>query len=166
MIRFFKDFFTVIVISFFICLSPTFSADFQKGLQAAQKKDYETAFKEWLPLANSGHISAQTNMGVLYAKGLGVPKDYDKAASWYKLAADKGDAYALTNLGVMYVTGQGVEQNNVTAYAWWNIATTNGNQKVKKGLSQLAEKMTPAQIAKAEELVKEMVEKNPKLLNK
>ena len=66
----------------------------------------------------------------------------------------------------MYASGKGVEQNYVTAYAWWNIAATNGNQKVKKGLSQLAEKMTPAQIAEAKELVKEMVKKNPKLLKK
>ena len=66
----------------------------------------------------------------------------------------------------MHANGRGVELNYVTAYAWWNIAATNGNQKVKKGLSQLAEKMTPAQIAEAGELVKEMVKKNPKLLNK
>ena len=85
---------------------------------------------------------------------------------WYHKAADQGYAKAQYNLGAMYANGQGVEQNYITAYAWWNIAATNGNQKVKKGLSQLAEKMTPAQIAEAGELVKEMVKKNPKLLNK
>jgi hypothetical protein len=105
----------------------------------------------------------------MYDNGRGVEKDFKEAVKWYQKAADQGDAKAQNNLGVMYANGQGVEQNYqnyVTAYAWWNIAATNGNQKVKKGLSQLAKKMTPAQIAEAGELVKEMVKKNPKLLNK
>ena len=57
-------------------------------------------------------------------------------------------------------------QDDVIAYAWCNIAATNGDQNVRKVLSIVAKEMTPAQIAKAEELVKEMVKKNPKLLNK
>ena len=81
-----------------------------------------------------------------------------------KAKAEAGDAIAQFNLGAMYAEGQGVEQNNVTAYAWWNIAETNGDQNAKNGLSQLGKAMTPAQIAKAEKLVKEMVKKNPKLL--
>ena len=64
----------------------------------------------------------------------------------------------------MYANGHGVGQNNVTAYAWCDIAATNGNQNAKNGKSVVAKKMTPDQIAKAGELVKEMVKKNPKLL--
>ena len=66
----------------------------------------------------------------------------------------------------MYQKGKGVEQNNVIAYAWYNIAATNGDQNAKNNKSIVAKKMTPAQIAEAKELVKEMVKKNPKLLNK
>jgi hypothetical protein len=57
-----------------------------------------------------------------------------------------------------------MEQNYVTAYAWWNIAATNGDQNAKNGKPVVTKKMTPAQIAEAGELVKEMVKKNPKLL--
>jgi TPR repeat protein len=60
-----------------------------------------------------------------------------------------------------------VEQNYVTAYAWASIAAANGHNVAPRFKSQFLEpKMTPAQIAKAGELVKEMVKKNPKLLNK
>ena len=97
-------------------------------------------------------------------KGKGVEQDLKEAAKWYQKAADQGDADAQYNLGVMYDNGDGVEQDNVTAYAWWNIAATNGDQDAKNNKSVVAKKMTPAQIAKAEELVKEMVKKNPKLL--
>jgi hypothetical protein len=59
-----------------------------------------------------------------------------------------------------------VEKDNVTAYAWSNIATANGHETAKKLKGRLAKAMTPAQIAKAKELVKEIVKKNPKLMNK
>ena len=70
------------------------------------------------------------------------------------------------NLGVSYGKGEGVEQHFISSYLWLNIATSNGYEDAKKIKGVLAEDMTPAQIAKAEELVKEMVKKNPKLLKK
>jgi TPR repeat protein len=116
--------------------------------------------------AEEGDAIAQYNLGVMYNKGEGVEWNFKEAAKWYRKAAEQGNAIAQSNLGFKYERGQGVEQNNLIAYAWRNIAATNGDQNAKKGLSQLAVKMTPAQIADAEELVKEMVKKNPKLLNK
>jgi len=74
----------------------------------------------------------------MYDNGQGVEQDFKEAVKWYQKAADQGAATAQNNLGVMYANGRGVELNYVTAYAWWNIAATNGNQKVKKGLSQIA----------------------------
>ena len=74
----------------------------------------------------------------MYGSGQGVEQDFKEAVKWYQKAAEQGFADAQFSLGVVYANGQGVEQNYVTAYAWWNIAATNGNQKVKKGLSQIA----------------------------
>jgi TPR repeat protein len=56
--------------------TPAFSADFQKGLTAAQSGDFATALREWTPLAKQGNAGAQYNLGVMYDKGLGVPQDY------------------------------------------------------------------------------------------
>ena len=65
----------------------------------------------------------------------------------------------------MYVKGEGVEQNYVTAYAWASIAAANGDKTAPRFKSQFLEpKITPDQISKAGELVKEMIKKNPKLL--
>ena len=83
-----------------------------------------------------------------------------------KAKAEAGDAKAQNSLGFIYANGKGVEQNFVTGYAWWNIAATNGDQNAKKVLPQVAKTMTPEQIAKAQELSKEMIKKNPKLLKK
>ena len=41
------------------------SADFQKGLTAAQSGDFATALREWTPLAERGDASAQHNLGVM-----------------------------------------------------------------------------------------------------
>jgi TPR repeat protein len=64
----------------------------------------------------------------------------------------------------MYNTGEGVPYRRSQAYAWWNIAATNGEEHAREGKEELAEKMTREQIDKAQELAREMVEANPKLL--
>ena len=44
---------------------PSYSADFNKGLTAAQNGDYATAMKEWKPLAKEGDAVAQYNLGLM-----------------------------------------------------------------------------------------------------
>jgi len=41
------------------------SADFQKGLEAYEEKDYEIALREWRPLAEQGFAAAQYNLGLM-----------------------------------------------------------------------------------------------------
>jgi TPR repeat protein len=48
------------------------SADFQKGLTAAQSGDFATALRDWTPLAIQGNVRAQSNLGVMYYNGKGV----------------------------------------------------------------------------------------------
>ena len=56
------------------------SADFQKGLTAAQNGDFATALRQWTPLAKQGDAVAQFNLGLMYRNGNGVPQDYKTAA--------------------------------------------------------------------------------------
>ena len=44
---------------------PSYSANFNKGLTAAQNGDYATAMKEWKPLAKEGDAVAQYNLGLM-----------------------------------------------------------------------------------------------------
>ena len=74
--------------------SVVFGDDLQDGLEAVQKKDYKTAYKLWLPLAEQGHAKAQSNLGKMYLKGEGVPHDYKEAVKWWKLAAEQQDEQA------------------------------------------------------------------------
>jgi hypothetical protein len=66
------------------------SADFQKGLDAADRGDFATALREWIPLAE-GDAAAQFNLGVMYVLGDGVQKNYRTAIKWFTFAALNGD---------------------------------------------------------------------------
>ncbi len=58
------------------------------------KPDYTTA-AEWFRKAGGlGIRDSQFNLGILYARGLGVPQDIGQAWLWFSLAAQQGDADA------------------------------------------------------------------------
>ena len=93
----------------------SWSADFQKGVDAYKRGDYATALREWKPLAEQGDADAQTLLGVMYRKGLGVPQDDKTAVKWYKLAAEQGYATAQFILSycqklVMRISGGAFDQ--------------------------------------------------------
>ena len=141
---------------------PSYSADFNKGLTAAQSGDFATALKEWKPLAEEGNAAAQNNLGLMYENGWGVPQDDKEAVRLYRLAAEQGYADAQGNLGVMYVFGKGVTKDFVYAHMWGNIALMNGNERGELVRGHVAEKMTSSQIEEAQRLARECVKKNYK----
>src|SRR5918911_1031109 len=81
-------------------------ADFAAGLSAYKAKDYATAVKEWLPLAEAGDAPSQFNLGLMYLDGTGVPQNDEKAVEWFRRSADQGYAKAQGNLGALYATGR------------------------------------------------------------
>ena len=82
---------------------------------AYDRSNYATALKVWMGAAQGGDKAAQTYVGEIYEKGMGVPPDYAAAASWYKKAADQGYPRALINLGFLYEQGLGVPKDPVAA---------------------------------------------------
>ena len=103
-----------------------FADDLQDGIEAAQRQDYKTAHRLWLPLADQGNVFAQYNLGMMYAKGLGTPKDYKEAVKWYRIAAEQGNAKAQNDLGVMYYKGLGAPKDYKEAVQWYRIAAEQG----------------------------------------
>ena len=97
-------------------------ADFNDGLESYQQGDFETALKEWLPLAEEGDAEAQSRLGYLYASGQGVAQDYAKAVDWFRLAAEQDHANGQYSLGVMYRDGMGVPQDYAEAVNWFRLA--------------------------------------------
>lgn len=121
-----------------IALSPlSWSADYLKGLTAAQNGDFATALREWTPLAEQGNVLAQYNLGVFYSKGRGVPQDFKTAVEWYTRAAEQGHVSAQFNLGLMYHTGQKVPQDSKTAVKWYTRAAEQGQGDAQSNLAYM-----------------------------
>ena len=77
-------------------------------------------------------------------------------------AADQGDANAQNNLGVMYVNGQGVSQDYVMAHMFYNVASATGAEDARRNRDRVAEIMTGEQVAEAQRLAREWMERHPK----
>ena len=139
----------------FMAFMPVAAQDYQKGYDAYNAGDYATVLQEWRPLAEQGNAAAQFNLGLMYYNGKGVPQDYAEAFKWWRLAAEQRDAIAQSNLGSLYEYGQGVLQDNVMAHMWYNLAAANGNEKSGEWRDEIANKMTPADIEKAQAMARE-----------
>jgi len=90
---------------------------------AYDRADYSTALKIWLPLAKQGDAEAQSYVGEIYEKGLGLVPDFTMAAYWYKKASDQQLARAQINLGHLYEKGLGVKINIATALELYRMAS-------------------------------------------
>ena len=171
-------------------------AGFDEGLAAYNRGDYETALREFRPLAEQGvavaqynlglmyrggqgvpsddaeavkwyrlaakqgHAGAQNLLGEMYAMGRGVPQNYAEAARWYRKAAERGDANAQNNLGLAYGKGQGVPQNYTQAHMWLNLAAAQGFGPAAENREIVAERMTPADVSKAQRMAWEWLVKH------
>ena len=112
-------------------------ADFQAGLDAVNRGDYDTALAEFRPVAEQGDAKAQFHLGLMYANGEGVPQDYQEAVKWYRRAAEQGDARAQSNLGLMYDKGQGVPQAYQEAVKWYRRAAEQGRPSAQYNLASM-----------------------------
>lgn len=89
---------------------------------AYDRADLRTSLAVWLESAQAGDAEAQTYVGEIFEKGLGVPPDHEAAAVWYRRAAEQGSSRAQMNLGHLYERGLGVERDPVEALSWFRRA--------------------------------------------
>ena len=99
------------------------------GDDAAKKK-----FEEMKAKAEKGNASAQSNLGVMYQYGLGVPEDDKEAVKWFRKAAEQGHLFAQYNLGVMYDNGLGVPEDDKEAVKWYRKAAEQGDADAQNNL--------------------------------
>lgn len=80
------------------------------------RSDYASALEALLPKARAGDPLAQTYVGEIYEKGLGLPApDYASAADWYRRAAEQNHGPAQIALGSLYERGLGVATDKAKA---------------------------------------------------
>ena len=127
-----------------------------------------TASVKWYRLsAEQGYATAQYNLGLMYDTSQGVPQDYAEAAKWYRKAADQGHTKAQLNLGFMYERAKGAPHDYVQAYMLLDltaVGTSPGEDRdaAVKVRDIIEKRMTPAEVAEAQKLAREWLEKHQK----
>ena len=97
---------TAVALAALILAAGPASADFQAGLAAARQGDFETALREWLPLAEAGDRDSQFNLALMYGAGAGVEQDDAQALHWFVAAAELEHTLAQYRAGIAYQLGQ------------------------------------------------------------
>jgi TPR repeat protein len=103
------------------------STTFERGLKAFVAGRHGEAIDLWRPLAETGHVQAQYNLGIAYSRGTGVAPDIHLAIDWWERAGRQGYRDALFNLGLTYSTGFGVPKDESRAAKWWLQAAELGD---------------------------------------
>ena len=111
-----------------------------KGKVALDQKNYAEAMHWYRQAADQGNTVAQTHVGYLYEKGLGVPQDYAEALRWYRMAAALGHAAAQRNVGDFYQQGIVVAQDYAEAMRWFRLAADHRNPGAQTNVGYLYEK--------------------------
>lgn len=127
---------------------------YEEGLGVPQQ--VRKAVKWYRMAAEQGEKLSQYYLALMLEEGEGVPRDYKEAVWWYRLSAMQGHVKAQYRLGLMYLKGYGVTQSSEIAYAWWSVAASKGHEKAIKYKNSAQEQMTADQIAKAQQIAKQI----------
>ncbi len=104
---------------------------------AFQRGWFLTAFSLALERAENGDPVAQTLLGVLQSRGLGVKQDLSAAAEWFRLAGQGGDKEALYSLGQLHLDGRGVERDIAEAARLFRLAADKDHSGAARELGYL-----------------------------
>jgi len=86
---------------------------------------------------DSTDAEVQLALGLMHARGDGVPRNYAKALKCFEDAAAQNLAAAQYNLGIMYSNGHGVTQDKQQAMKWYQLAAEQGNVDAQVNLGFL-----------------------------
>lgn len=136
------------------------SAGPMEALAAYKRGDYETAFTEWVDLANHGMTKAQYYVGIMHIKGQGTEPNPISGARYIKMAAIDGYAPAQHIFGMLFHKGKGVDKDLIRAYLWLSLAVLHGREKAGVERDKVWWQMAPPQVAKARLKLADLVADN------
>ncbi len=117
-------------------------ADYQSGVAAYQRGQFDVALEEWSRVLNSPpdvvHPAelAETLYAVamLFWIGQGVEQDTARSAELLQQAAELNHPGAQSKLGYLYLIGQGVPQSHSEAGKWLEMAAQQGDPDAQYNL--------------------------------
>lgn len=96
---------------------------FNEAVAALKLGNYALAAEQFTPLAQSGHLAAQYNLGWMRAQGLGGPVDLIAAYQWFALVAKAGQEKAVQALHEVRnrMTAAQIAEGDARIAAWQAI---------------------------------------------
>jgi len=90
-----------------------------------------------------------------------LPSDLQAAdllVAQYLAMAEQGDPSACFDLGVLYSTGaHGIDGDLIEAHKWFNLASMANHEDAKTCRADIAEEMTPREIAEAQRRARQWI---------
>lgn len=88
----------------FTTLTPVLHADVKSGMDAIARKDYNTAWRELMPLAMQGNSEAEALVGTMLFQKINPPGTgfYADCEKWLVASARQNNPHAMTELGKFY----------------------------------------------------------------
>jgi hypothetical protein len=121
-------------------------------------KDPAKALELMRSAAKFGSGSAQESLGKAYETGDGAPVDLEKSRQYFRLCASAGNSLCQFRLGKSLLErSDHPDRDYVQAIAWLQLASDHGFGDAEKMLHQEDERLTPAQIASAKQLMGKLV---------
>ena len=141
------------VLAVVLMMSAAAKAEIERGRDLMESHQFEAAMAELMPAARSGNADAEELIGIMYAMGLGVERDDERAFEWYLRASMKGHPGAQSGIGWYFEVGRGTAVDLVRAYLWYGLSTIGGDPDAAVSIEEVARKMTPEQIRRAQVLI-------------
>jgi len=134
---------------------------FQRAMHANINGEFEEGFNLLKQLANKNYVKAQSRLGHMYERGMGLKVDYKKAADWYLKSINNGSSNAYARLGFLYERGLGVRQNFKRAAELYKTSADMGSRHGQSRLGRLYQRGNGVKkdTAKALQLYRKSIEK-------
>ena len=117
--------------------------------------NYAKALKLYRSAADQNDARAQFELGKLSADCQGMNVNQSEMFKLLLRSGEQGYREAQDVLGYMYAYGVSVPADNVNAYLWYDLAAGQGGKDDAEKRELISKKMTPEQIAEAQQLARE-----------
>jgi TPR repeat protein len=117
------------------------------------------AVKWFKKAAEQGNLEAMVHLGYLYEHGLCEGQDIIKAKDIYLATIQKANSDSLFSIAEGWHNDSSQPNDLGMAYLWYRLAAHKGNKQGNDSCVYIAKDMTKAQISKAEEMSRQLIER-------
>ena len=129
-----------------------FSLGLHHGVAVGDALDFVESAQWYRKAADQDHTLAQYNLGVMFARGQGMPQNDHLSAHWMRKAAEGGDAAAQHNLGGRHhrasLNGSQTDatESRIEAFRWFQHAAAQGYGDSVTAWERITITMTRAEV--------------------